>query len=121
MMCAEFPFCKAERKNILIDGKLQLQLSFICSYILSKQQFIASEVVSGQSVETYKVTYKPYQNGVHQKIPVTPEGMRRNEMFEDLQNEFLGSDESKCFLFRLEISLCEKSIGNHQQKTCWFQ
>ncbi|XP_047908335.2 centrosomal protein of 152 kDa isoform X3 [Anser cygnoides] len=59
-----------------------------------QNQFIASEVVSGQSAETYKVTYKPYQNGIHQKIPVTSEGMRRNEMFEDLQNEFLGNDEN---------------------------
>ncbi|XP_040425698.1 centrosomal protein of 152 kDa isoform X2 [Cygnus olor] len=57
-------------------------------------KFVASEVVSGQSAETYKVTYKPYQNGIHQKIPVTSEGMRRNEMFEDLQNEFLGNDEN---------------------------
>ncbi|XP_040425699.1 centrosomal protein of 152 kDa isoform X3 [Cygnus olor] len=59
-----------------------------------QNQFVASEVVSGQSAETYKVTYKPYQNGIHQKIPVTSEGMRRNEMFEDLQNEFLGNDEN---------------------------
>ncbi|XP_035170475.1 centrosomal protein of 152 kDa isoform X2 [Oxyura jamaicensis] len=57
-------------------------------------KFIASEAVSGQSAETYKVTYKPYQNGIHQKTPVTPEGTRRNEMFEDLQNEFLGNDEN---------------------------
>ncbi|XP_040425700.1 centrosomal protein of 152 kDa isoform X4 [Cygnus olor] len=62
--------------------------------IVDPQNFVASEVVSGQSAETYKVTYKPYQNGIHQKIPVTSEGMRRNEMFEDLQNEFLGNDEN---------------------------
>lgn len=90
-------------------------------YILSQQQFVAPDIVSGQSPESYKVTYKPYQNGTHQKIPIIQEGTRRNEVFEDLQREFLGNDESKCLLFRLEISLCEKSTGNQHQKTCWLQ
>ncbi|KAM6409407.1 centrosomal protein of 152 kDa [Rhynochetos jubatus] len=58
------------------------------------KQFVASDVVSGQSPESYKVTYKPYQNGIHQKIPVIQEGTRRSEVFEDLQREFLGNDES---------------------------
>nr|XP_009679650.1 PREDICTED: centrosomal protein of 152 kDa isoform X1 [Struthio camelus australis] len=58
------------------------------------KQFGASEVISGQSVESYKVTYKPYQNGNQQKVPITQEGTRRNEVFEDLQREFLGSDEN---------------------------
>ncbi|XP_009978768.1 PREDICTED: centrosomal protein of 152 kDa [Tauraco erythrolophus] len=58
------------------------------------KQFVASDVASGQSPESYKVTYKPYQNGIHQKIPVIQEGTRRNEVFEDLQHEFLGNDEN---------------------------
>ncbi|XP_075620475.1 centrosomal protein of 152 kDa isoform X1 [Balearica regulorum gibbericeps] len=58
------------------------------------KQFVASDVVNGQSPESYKVTYKPYQNGIHQKIPVIQEGTRRNEAFEDLQHEFLGNDEN---------------------------
>uniref|UniRef100_A0A669PDC6 Centrosomal protein 152 n=1 Tax=Phasianus colchicus TaxID=9054 RepID=A0A669PDC6_PHACC len=56
--------------------------------------FVTSEAVSGQSAESYKVMYKPYQNDVHKKIPVTQEGMRRNEVFEDLQHEFSGNDEN---------------------------
>uniref|UniRef100_A0A8C3GXQ4 Centrosomal protein 152 n=1 Tax=Corvus moneduloides TaxID=1196302 RepID=A0A8C3GXQ4_CORMO len=44
--------------------------------------------------ESYKVTYKPYQNGIHQNIPGIQEGNRRNEVFEDLQHEFLGNDEN---------------------------
>ncbi|NXC09073.1 CE152 protein, partial [Orthonyx spaldingii] len=56
--------------------------------------FVASDVVSGQSPECYKVTYKPYQNGIHQNIPGIQEGNRRNEVFEDLQHEFLGNDEN---------------------------
>ncbi|XP_031411166.1 centrosomal protein of 152 kDa [Meleagris gallopavo] len=59
-----------------------------------KQPFATSEVVSGQSAESYKVMYKPYQNDVHKKIPVTQEGMRRNEVFEDLQHEFSGNEEN---------------------------
>ncbi|XP_030137633.3 centrosomal protein of 152 kDa isoform X4 [Taeniopygia guttata] len=57
-------------------------------------QFVASDVVSGQSPESYKVTYKPYQNGIHQNIPGIQEGNRRNEVFEGLQHEFLGNDEN---------------------------
>ncbi|KAM6125450.1 LOW QUALITY PROTEIN: centrosomal protein of 152 kDa [Phoenicopterus ruber ruber] len=56
------------------------------------KQFVASDV-SGQSPESYKVTYKPYQNVIHQ-IPVIQEGTRRNEALEDLQHEFLGNDEN---------------------------
>ncbi|XP_030911859.1 centrosomal protein of 152 kDa isoform X3 [Geospiza fortis] len=56
-------------------------------------QFVASDVVNGQSPESYKVTYKPYQNGIHQNIPGIQEGNRRNEVFEGLQHEFLGNDE----------------------------
>lgn len=84
-------------KNIFI--KQDYSCSFnLCPllYILPQQQFVASDIVSGQSPESYKVTYKPYQNGIHQKIPVVQEGTRRNEVFEDLQHEFLGNDESKC-------------------------
>uniref|UniRef100_A0A8B9P568 Centrosomal protein 152 n=1 Tax=Apteryx owenii TaxID=8824 RepID=A0A8B9P568_APTOW len=62
--------------------------------VIFPDQFGASEVVSGQSVESYKVTYKPYQNGIQQNVPITQEGTRRNEVFEDLQHEFLGSDEN---------------------------
>ncbi|XP_068881821.1 centrosomal protein of 152 kDa isoform X2 [Aphelocoma coerulescens] len=58
------------------------------------KQFVASDVVNGQSPESYKVTYKPYQNGIHQNIPGIQEGNRRNEVFEDLQHEFLGNDEN---------------------------
>ncbi|XP_010013979.1 PREDICTED: centrosomal protein of 152 kDa [Nestor notabilis] len=56
--------------------------------------FVASDIVGGQSPESYKVTYKPYQNGIHQKMPVLQEGTRRNEVFEDLQHEFLGNDDN---------------------------
>ncbi|XP_023789755.1 centrosomal protein of 152 kDa isoform X1 [Cyanistes caeruleus] len=58
------------------------------------KQFVASDVVSGQSPESYKVTYKPYQNGIHQNIPGIQEGNRRNEVYEDLQHEFLGNGEN---------------------------
>uniref|UniRef100_A0A8C5TBY0 Centrosomal protein 152 n=1 Tax=Malurus cyaneus samueli TaxID=2593467 RepID=A0A8C5TBY0_9PASS len=58
------------------------------------KQFVASDVVNGQSPESYKVTYKPYQNGIHQNIPGIQEGNRRNEVFEDLQHAFLGNDEN---------------------------
>uniref|UniRef100_A0A8C0C138 Centrosomal protein 152 n=1 Tax=Buteo japonicus TaxID=224669 RepID=A0A8C0C138_9AVES len=58
---------------------------------------------SGQSPESYKVTYKPYQNGIHQKIPVIQEGTRKNEVFEDLQHEFLGNDDSNMQILQLQV------------------
>ncbi|XP_057889678.1 centrosomal protein of 152 kDa isoform X3 [Melospiza georgiana] len=57
-------------------------------------QFVASDIVNGHSPESYKVTYKPYQNGIHQNIPGMQEGNRRNEVFEGLQHEFLGNDDN---------------------------
>lgn len=109
-------------KNVFIEQNYSCSFNlFPLIYVLSQQQFIASDVVGGESPESYKVTYKPYQNGIHQKMPVLQEGTRRNEVFEDLQHEFLGNDDSKCLLFRLEINLCEKSTGNQQQKVCLFQ
>ncbi|XP_061302875.1 centrosomal protein of 152 kDa isoform X4 [Pezoporus flaviventris] len=58
------------------------------------KQFVASDGGGGQSPESYKVTYKPYQNGIHQKMPVLQEGTRRNDVFEDLQHEFLSSGDN---------------------------
>ncbi|NXH39737.1 CE152 protein, partial [Dicaeum eximium] len=58
------------------------------------KQFVAPDVVNGQSPESYKVTYKPYPNGIHENIPGIQEGNRRNEVFEGLQHEFLGNDEN---------------------------
>ncbi|XP_069722793.1 centrosomal protein of 152 kDa [Phaenicophaeus curvirostris] len=57
------------------------------------KQFVATDV-RGQSPESYKVTYKPYQNGINQKIPAMQEGARRNEVFEDSEQEFLGGNEN---------------------------
>ncbi|OXB63251.1 hypothetical protein ASZ78_011200 [Callipepla squamata] len=73
------------------------QLNDLLDWML--KQFVTSEVVSDQSVEPYKVMYKPYQNDDHKNIPLTQEGMRRNEVFEDLQHEFTGNDERSCWVF----------------------
>lgn len=101
------PTCKM--KNIFTEQDYSCGFNlFPLMYILSQQQFVASDAVNRQSPESYKVTYKPYQNGIHQNIPGIQEGNRRNEVFEDLQHEFLGNDESKCLVFRLEINLCKK-------------
>ncbi|XP_043380170.1 centrosomal protein of 152 kDa isoform X5 [Chelonia mydas] len=59
-----------------------------------QSQFGVSEVANGQAVESYKVTYKPYQNAIQQKIPITQDATRRNEVLEELQREFLGTEEN---------------------------
>ncbi|XP_038276089.1 centrosomal protein of 152 kDa isoform X6 [Dermochelys coriacea] len=59
-----------------------------------QSQFGASEVANGQTVEHYKVTYKPYQNAIQQKIPITQDATGRNEVLEELQREFLGTEEN---------------------------
>ncbi|XP_075753307.1 centrosomal protein of 152 kDa isoform X3 [Pelodiscus sinensis] len=56
------------------------------------KQFGASEVANGQTMESYKVTYKPYQSAVQQNVPITQEASRRNEVFEELQREFLDTE-----------------------------
>ncbi|KAG6939704.1 centrosomal protein 152 [Chelydra serpentina] len=58
------------------------------------KQFGASEVANGQTVESYKVTYKPYQNVIQQKVPITQDATRRNEVLEEMQREFLGTEEN---------------------------
>ncbi|KAH1183943.1 centrosomal protein of 152 kDa isoform X4 [Mauremys mutica] len=58
------------------------------------KQFGASEVANGQTVESYKVTYKPYQNAIQQKVPITQDATRRNEVLEELQREFLGAEDN---------------------------
>ncbi|XP_050824856.1 centrosomal protein of 152 kDa isoform X2 [Gopherus flavomarginatus] len=58
------------------------------------KQFGASEVANGQTVESYKVTYKPYQNAIQQKVPITQDATRRNEMLEEMQREFLGAEDN---------------------------
>ncbi|KAM9125555.1 centrosomal protein of 152 kDa isoform 2-T2 [Pangshura tecta] len=58
------------------------------------KQFGASEVANGQTVESYKVTYKPYQNAIQQKVPITQDATRRNEVLEEMQREFLGAEDN---------------------------
>nr|XP_060611287.1 centrosomal protein of 152 kDa isoform X2 [Anolis sagrei ordinatus] len=57
-------------------------------------KFGTSEATTKQSVEPYKVLYKPYQNNIQQPVPVSPDAARRNEMFEEMQQEFLGTSEN---------------------------
>ncbi|XP_032089427.1 centrosomal protein of 152 kDa [Thamnophis elegans] len=54
-----------------------------------KLQYGGSETNS-QSLEPYKVVYKPYQKNVQKTAPISSEA----EAFEDLQQEFLGTGES---------------------------
>uniref|UniRef100_H9GAP8 Centrosomal protein 152 n=1 Tax=Anolis carolinensis TaxID=28377 RepID=H9GAP8_ANOCA len=56
--------------------------------------FGPSEATTKQSVEPYKVIYKPYQNNIQQPVPVSPDAARRNEIFEEMQQEFLGTSEN---------------------------
>ncbi|XP_008119078.2 centrosomal protein of 152 kDa isoform X2 [Anolis carolinensis] len=57
-------------------------------------KFGPSEATTKQSVEPYKVIYKPYQNNIQQPVPVSPDAARRNEIFEEMQQEFLGTSEN---------------------------
>ncbi|XP_054858693.1 centrosomal protein of 152 kDa [Eublepharis macularius] len=57
-------------------------------------KFGTSETTNSQSVEPYKVIYKPYQNNIQKPVTVSPEAARRIEAFEDMQQEFLGTGEN---------------------------
>ena len=58
-------------------------------------QFGASETTDNQPVEAYKVIYKPYQNNIQQPVTLSPDAGRRNEAFEEMQQEFLATGESE--------------------------
>ncbi|XP_014461548.2 centrosomal protein of 152 kDa isoform X1 [Alligator mississippiensis] len=80
------------------------------------KQFGTSEVVSGQPVESYKVTYKPYKNGLQQNVPVK-QGTRRTEAFEELQREFLGTDENSSDNMQiLQLQVLNKAKGRQLEE-----
>ncbi|KAJ7311018.1 hypothetical protein JRQ81_006614 [Phrynocephalus forsythii] len=56
-----------------------------------KLPFGASEPTSNLPVEPYKVIYQPYQNNIQQPVVLSPDAGRRNEAFEEMQQEFLGT------------------------------
>ncbi|KAH0619972.1 hypothetical protein JD844_014453 [Phrynosoma platyrhinos] len=57
-------------------------------------KFGTLEGTTKQPVEPYKVIYKPYENNIQQPGPVSPDAARRNEVFEEMQQEFLGTGEN---------------------------
>uniref|UniRef100_A0A8D0H234 Uncharacterized protein n=1 Tax=Sphenodon punctatus TaxID=8508 RepID=A0A8D0H234_SPHPU len=82
-----------------------------------QQQFGASEVSSGIPVEAYKVTYKPYQNNVQQKVPMTHDATRRNEVFEEMQREFLGTGENSSDNMQiLQLQVLNKARGRQLEE-----
>lgn len=66
--------------------------------MLLKLQYGGSETNS-QSLEPYKVVYKPYQKNVQKAAPISSEA----EAFEEMQQEFLGTGESKYMLFIIRV------------------
>ncbi|XP_019389174.1 PREDICTED: centrosomal protein of 152 kDa isoform X2 [Crocodylus porosus] len=81
------------------------------------KQFGTSEVVSSQPVESYKVTYKPYKNGLQQNVPVNQETTRRTEAFEELQREFLGTDENSSDNMQiLQLQVLNKAKGRQLEE-----
>uniref|UniRef100_A0A7M4F829 Centrosomal protein 152 n=1 Tax=Crocodylus porosus TaxID=8502 RepID=A0A7M4F829_CROPO len=82
-----------------------------------QNQFGTSEVVSSQPVESYKVTYKPYKNGLQQNVPVNQETTRRTEAFEELQREFLGTDENSSDNMQiLQLQVLNKAKGRQLEE-----
>ncbi|XP_019359723.1 PREDICTED: centrosomal protein of 152 kDa isoform X1 [Gavialis gangeticus] len=81
------------------------------------KQFATSEVVSSQPVESYKVTYKPYKNGLQQNVPVNQETTRRTEAFEELQREFLGTNENSSDNMQiLQLQVLNKAKGRQLEE-----
>uniref|UniRef100_F7G564 Centrosomal protein 152 n=1 Tax=Monodelphis domestica TaxID=13616 RepID=F7G564_MONDO len=53
------------------------------------QQFGTSHVPNSQALESYKVTYKPYQTSSQNNVSSNQERTRRNDEFEEMQQKFL--------------------------------
>nr|XP_028561705.1 centrosomal protein of 152 kDa isoform X4 [Podarcis muralis] len=67
---------------------------------------------SETTVEPYKVVYKPYQNNIQQPVPISPDATRRNEAFEEMQQEFLGTGEdSPDNMQILQLQVLNKAKG----------
>ncbi|XP_062998371.1 centrosomal protein of 152 kDa [Elgaria multicarinata webbii] len=74
--------------------------------------FGTSEMTNNQVVEPYKVLYKPYQNNIQQPVPISPDTARRNEVFEEMQQEFLGTGESSSDNMQiLQLQVLNKAKG----------
>ncbi|KAM6181075.1 centrosomal protein of 152 kDa [Erethizon dorsatum] len=59
------------------------------------QQFGSTQGPSGQALEPYKVTYKPYQPSVQNSSSPAQE-IAGSDTFEGLQQQFLGANETDC-------------------------
>ncbi|XP_042333090.1 centrosomal protein of 152 kDa isoform X2 [Sceloporus undulatus] len=73
------------------------QHSKIANLVDAKKEhlkFGTSEGTTKQPMEPYKVIYKPYENNIQQPGSVSPDAPRRNEVFEEMQQEFLGTGEN---------------------------
>ncbi|XP_077173465.1 centrosomal protein of 152 kDa isoform X2 [Paroedura picta] len=80
-------------------------------------KFSPSETTSGQSVEPYKVIYKPYQNNIQKAAAVSPDAARRIEAFEDLQQEFLGTGENASDNVQLlQLQVLNKAKGRQLEE-----
>ncbi|XP_066491679.1 centrosomal protein of 152 kDa isoform X2 [Tiliqua scincoides] len=69
----------------------------IANFVDTKKEhkkFGTSDTTNSQSGEPYKVIYKPYPNNIQQSVPISPDGTRRNEVFEKMQQEFLATAEN---------------------------
>ncbi|XP_033022854.1 centrosomal protein of 152 kDa isoform X5 [Lacerta agilis] len=67
---------------------------------------------SETTVEPYKVVYKPYQNNFQQPVPISPDATRRNDAFEEMQQEFLGTGEdSPDNMQILQLQVLNKAKG----------
>nr|XP_034987778.1 centrosomal protein of 152 kDa isoform X4 [Zootoca vivipara] len=67
---------------------------------------------SETTVEPYKVVYKPYQNNIQQPVPISPDATRRNDAFEEMQQEFLGTGEdSPDNMQILQLQVLNKAKG----------
>ncbi|XP_044294949.1 centrosomal protein of 152 kDa isoform X2 [Varanus komodoensis] len=79
------------------------------------QSFGTSEVTNNQAVESYKVIYKPCQNNIQK--PVSSDAARRNEVFEEMQQEFLGTGEGSSDNMQiLQLQVLNKAKGRQLEE-----
>ncbi|XP_015267267.1 PREDICTED: centrosomal protein of 152 kDa [Gekko japonicus] len=75
------------------------------------------KTTNSQSVEPYKVIYKPCQNNIQKPVAISPDTSRRIEAFEDLQHEFLGTGENASDNVQiLQLQVLNKAKGRQLEE-----
>ncbi|XP_053128788.1 centrosomal protein of 152 kDa isoform X3 [Hemicordylus capensis] len=75
------------------------------------------EATNSQTMDPYKVIYKPYQNNIQQTGSISPDPAKTKELFEEMQQEFLGTGENASDNMQiLQLQVINKAKGRQLEE-----